>query len=299
VVLHLVRWLTLAATTLLMAGFFGAWIPMSDSLAQFRSWLAVAVVVGVVLSLLSGMKRTAIVAALAVGAAIWLSHPHLPFTGPPAEGKAAVKLIQFNVKIHNDREAEAAQWIISEAPDVLTLQEYLDETHPSFRALGSVLPHGVKCKSRRGEVALRTKLPVLAQGCLAGDGLAWMQVDVNGKRVTFASMHLHWPWPFRQWEQLARLEASFAAMPQPVVLAGDFNATPWSAAVKTVERQIKSKAVGGYRTTLWLDVLHNGKSWPALPIDHVLLPEGMTAKSIRVGPMVGSDHLPVIVEFDP
>jgi endonuclease/exonuclease/phosphatase (EEP) superfamily protein YafD len=293
------KWATIAAAVLAIAGCFGAWSALSDSLAQFRHVFVAASSAGAVAMFLAG-KRAVAIAALAAGvASTTISAPHLPFMGPSTDGTGAIKIVQFNLKIHNAREDEAARWLIAENPDVVMLQEYLDETHPSFRALATTLPFSVNCTSTKlGEVSVRTKFPVLQQGCTPGDGLAWVQVDVKGKPVTFASLHLHWPWPFRQWQQLASLEAKLADLPAPVVLTGDFNAAPWSEAVKTVERLVRAKAIGGYRTTLWPDIFHNGINIPTLPIDHVLLPQEMTVKSITVGPTIGSDHLPVIVTMD-
>ncbi len=289
-------WMSVAA---LVLGMLGPWLQVADSFAQFRHVLVVIVAVAAVIAGVMREWRRAGIAGVAVIAAVVLSYPHLPLLGPPVEGTGTYKLIQFNVKIHNAREAEAAQWIISEKPDVVMLQEFLDETHPGFVALDPVLPYRVHCTSAGfGEVVVRSRHPVVSQYCGAGDGLAWAQVNIGGRLVTFASLHLRWPWPFRQWEQLEKLKPVFATMPQPVVLGGDHNAVPWSAAVKTVARWTGSDVIGGYHTSFWPDVLHNGRPWGVLPIDHVLLPKGVTARRVAVGPVIGSDHVPVIVEFD-
>jgi endonuclease/exonuclease/phosphatase (EEP) superfamily protein YafD len=295
----LVRVGIIVAVAVLLLGFFGTWVPQLDSFAHGRHVLVAVVVAGAGLAIALRWWRLGAFSAVVVVFALALSSPYLPFAGPPTIGAGKLKLIQFNVRIHNDREADAAQWIVSEKPDVVMLQEVLDETHPSFRLLDPILPYRVRCKSAGfGDVAIYTRFPNVIQHCGAGDGLAWIQVKVDGTPLTFASLHLHWPWPFRQWEQLERLRPVFETMPQPVLLAGDFNATPWSAAVKAVEAMTQSEAIGGYRTSLRLDVLHNGKPWPVLPIDHVLLPKGVVVRSVRMGPDMGSDHLPVIVEFD-
>jgi endonuclease/exonuclease/phosphatase (EEP) superfamily protein YafD len=295
----LVRLGIIVAIAVLLLGFFGAWVQQLDSFAHVRHVMVAAVTIGALCALALRWWRMAAFGVVAVAAALLLSSPHLPFADPPTVGAGKFKLIQFNVRIHNPREAEAAQWIVSEKPDVVMLQEVLDETHPSFRLLDPIVPYRVRCKSAGfGDVAVYTRFPEIIQHCGEGDGLAWIQVKVDGTPLTFASLHLHWPWPFRQWEQLERLRPVFESMPQPVLLAGDFNATPWSAAVKAVEAMTKSKAISGYRTSLRLDVLHNGKPWPTVPIDHVLLPKGVEVRSVRMGPDMGSDHLPVIVEFD-
>lgn len=298
--IRFITWATALAGMLLVFGFFGAWLAPADAVAQFRHILTALVVAGAIVTAFAGHRRFAINAALVGVAGLVLLDPHLPFQGPPAEGDAKIKLIQFNVKIHNAQEAEAAKWIINEQPDVVTLQEFLSTEHPGLEGLSNVLPNRVSCASSRlGDVAIFTRFPVITQGCTPGDGLAWMQVNVGGKPMTFASLHLPWPWPSRQWDQLAKLEPVFAGLPQPVVLAGDFNTVPWSAAMASVERRLKAKTIAGYRTTLWPDVFHNGQAWPMFPIDHVLLPDGIQATAVRIGPVIGSDHRPVIAKFDP
>jgi endonuclease/exonuclease/phosphatase (EEP) superfamily protein YafD len=295
---RIVKWGTIAAVVLLVAGFVGPWSKQADSLSHFRHVLVIIALMGAVFALMRKQKILAGLAAISAIAAVVLSYPHLPFLGPQAEGKGTYKLIQFNVKIHNARAAEAAQWIVSEKPDVVMLQEVLDETHPSFRLLDPILPYRARCKSARlGDVAVYTRFPEIIQYCSAGSGLAWIQVNADGTPITFASLHLKWPWPRGQWDQLEQLRSELQNLKQPVVLGGDHNAAPWSAAVRTVERWTKSKVISGYRTTFWPDVLHNEAPWPALPIDHVLIPEGFRVESIRTGPVMGSDHKPVVVEW--
>jgi endonuclease/exonuclease/phosphatase (EEP) superfamily protein YafD len=296
-VLSLAAW---AAVLALLLGFLGPWFQLGDSFAQFRHVLVIAVAIVAVVSAIRQSWTRAMMATASVVAGIALSYPHLPFGGPDADGQGKYKLIQFNLKLHNARQAEAAQWVLAQRPDVVMLQEYLPETHPAFAALEAELPYGTTCKSvKLGYVAVRTRFPIMSQHCVESEGLTWLQANVDGKPITFAALHLHWPWPFRQWQQLESLQSAFAAMPQPVVLAGDFNAAPWSASVKTVETWTKSDVIPGYRATLWPDVFHNEKTWPALPIDQVLLPAGSVVSQVHVGPFLGSDHRPVVVGFDP
>ena len=291
---------TVVTTILLVAGFFGSWSGVSDSLSHFRHVFSAAALLGALISALLGLRRVSSAGIAAVLAGLVLSYPHLPFVGPLEKGGSALRIVQFNVKINNPRTVEAAKWILAQEADVVMLQEYSPENHAGFPALAAALPFEITCKSRGlGSVALRSRHPVLAQHCSMDEGFAWLQLDVKGKPITFAVLHLAWPWPFKQAEHLETLGAALAEMPQPVVLAGDFNATPWSAAVKRVEDLTGSKTVGGMRISLWLDFFHTGKPWPAFPIDHVLLPPFANVGRITLGPDLGSDHLPVMVSFDP
>jgi endonuclease/exonuclease/phosphatase (EEP) superfamily protein YafD len=82
------------------------------------------------------------------------------------------------------------------------------------------------------------------------------------------------------------------------LLAGDFNAADWSASVRDIETAGGFSAMPRLGPT-WLvrsapDVL---RRWVGLPIDHVLAKPGVVLLDVRRLDDVGSDHLPVLVDF--
>ena len=76
----------------------------------------------------------------------------------------------------------------------------------------------------------------------------------------------------------------------PGLMVGDLNATPWTTALQAVRRETGVRRVSTGLASTWF------APWPFLgiPIDHVLVTPGLRA-SARVGPGVGSDHMPLIV----
>jgi endonuclease/exonuclease/phosphatase (EEP) superfamily protein YafD len=88
-----------------------------------------------------------------------------------------------------------------------------------------------------------------------------------------------------------------ASRDNPVVLVGDFNATPWSASFRTLQRR------GLLHDTLWGAGLQ--ASWPegwgplSIPIDHVLHTADLGSVDRRTGPSFGSAHRPVLVSVGP
>ena len=86
-----------------------------------------------------------------------------------------------------------------------------------------------------------------------------------------------------------------AKIPQPVILGGDFNAAPWSHSVSKLAKVTKTSLLPGLRFAHSIRVIR-GLPKVALPIDHILLPEGAKG-SAKVGPFIGSDHYPVIATF--
>ena len=82
----------------------------------------------------------------------------------------------------------------------------------------------------------------------------------------------------------------------PIVVAGDFNATPWSAPFRRLLRDagLRDSARGfGYRGT-WPSTLW----WTGMiPIDHVLVSPRWRVEDRRIGSDLGSDHRAVVVDL--
>ena len=62
--------------------------------------------------------------------------------------------------------------------------------------------------------------------------------------VQVVSLHLSWPWPFSLPQQLPGVREAMAALPGPVIVAGDFNMQPWGASVSAVGRAARGQAAG-------------------------------------------------------
>jgi endonuclease/exonuclease/phosphatase (EEP) superfamily protein YafD len=89
---------------------------------------------------------------------------------------------------------------------------------------------------------------------------------------------------------LQALTAAVVTGSAPTVLAGDFNATPWSSAFSGLAEQGLHRATG------------LTASWPAqmkgifgIPIDHVMVTSHWAMATSQTGLDLGSDHLPVLV----
>ncbi|WP_459858046.1 endonuclease/exonuclease/phosphatase family protein [Dongia sp. agr-C8] len=95
-----------------------------------------------------------------------------------------------------------------------------------------------------------------------------------------------------QSQQAANLARHVNKLPHDLVVMGDFNNASWS------RMQI------AFRQATGLDNRgHYLPSWPTfmpqvlrLPIDQVFVRGGVQATALRLGPAVGSDHLPVEAE---
>ncbi|MBL8583419.1 MAG: endonuclease/exonuclease/phosphatase family protein, partial [Rhizobiaceae bacterium] len=151
-----------------------------------------------------------------------------------------------------------------------------------------------------GGVAILSRRP-FAEGrepqCFDRGSMAIAPVDFGGQTVEVTALHLGWPWPFGQNWQVRNVSPILAELNGPALLAGDFNATPWSQTAHAVA------AAGGLAPlpvpgATWL--YHRLPQWlhfTGLPIDQVMAKGEIDIHAVRTLDPVGSDHLPVLVEF--
>ena len=96
-------------------------------------------------------------------------------------------------------------------------------------------------------------------------------------------------------DQLREIASQVRDQSGPVIVLGDLNATPWSPYFNDLLRD------SGLKNTSQGRGLHG--SWPAwlpvgrIPLDHCLVSPSIGVISKRLGPRIGADHLPIVVEL--
>ena len=281
----------------LLIGFLNFYFPLADSFSHFRLHLSILTAIALLLFLILKAWRWALGGLAATVLGIMGLGSALPFFElKPIDGPG-IRFVQFNTLFNNPKPELSVKWIADQEPDVVALQEVSANTMSVFNNLSQQMPSRVFCKfTTIGGVAILSTFPKISEKCVEGAGLVWMQVDANGKSLTVASIHLHWPYPYRQWQQMEKLKTEFAAMPRPVILAGDFNAAPWSEIIKRLSAETSTEPLPGLRLSLLMSAVGFGPI-PILPVDHILVPLSSNAESVRTGPQIGSDHLPIIASI--
>jgi endonuclease/exonuclease/phosphatase (EEP) superfamily protein YafD len=286
----------------ILFGFLASWSPLADSVAHFRLQLTVIMLLSAVLLAVLRDWRSAGLALAVSAAGITGMAPAFPAWNDAgaAGGAPTITIVQLNLSFRNATPDAVANFIRDEEADIVTLQEVTGKTRRVIDILAGDYPFQVLCSARGvGGPAVLSRLPRApgrSEGCVDGEGMAWMRVLAGGQPVSVASLHLHWPYPFRQGRQIGRLEDPLKELPRPVLLAGDFNAAPWSHAVDRVARATDTTVAGGLR--LSFDIRFNSWAPPiAMPIDHILLPADLTPLEVRMGPGPGSDHRSVVAKL--
>jgi endonuclease/exonuclease/phosphatase (EEP) superfamily protein YafD len=300
-----------AVSVLLLLGFFGSLHPAFDSLAHFRAHLAVLAAVLALLLMATPFRLLAgsalVFAAIAFSTTSniltlpWLSPVQAGFEAK-TEDRAVYRLLQMNLLYDNPTPEKALSLIARTQPDVITLDEVSDMWAEKLDLLSSAYPYRILCPYPNGVfgVALLSRRPFAAgtqPRCFGRGALAVAMVDLGGTGVNVAAIHLGWPWPFEQSWQIGELTQPLALLGQSSLMAGDCNATPWSAAVQRVADIGGLKLMRSVGPT-WLYIrLPDFLRFAGLPIDQVFSKGAVLIHSARRLEDTGSDHLPVLVEF--
>lgn len=283
---------------LLIAGFFQHLHPAFDTLAHFRLHLCVALVaVSVVLLPLRAWRTAAVAVVICAATVVMMKGAWLP--SPNLSG-ADLTVLQFNTRFDNPAPEAILLQVARARPDAITLQEVSGNTAVILAKLKGDYPFQLLCPfAGVGGVAVVSRHPVVGEWCAKGDGFAAMRIDLRGRLVTVASLHLHWPWPYGQQQQINKLLGVMSDLPRPVVIAGDFNAAVWSESVRRIAAASQTSPIQGIRLT-FARGLSALVPLGRLPIDHVLVPAGAVGTA-WLGQDAGSDHLPVVamVKFRP
>jgi endonuclease/exonuclease/phosphatase (EEP) superfamily protein YafD len=222
---------------------------------------------------------------------------------PAAEGPA-FRAMSLNVHWLNRDFARTLDLIRNERPDFVVLIEITPEWSSALAGLEDVLPYGQTApRNSSGGIALlsRHRITEIEVRDVSGVGLPSIvaQLDLPGGPLTVIGTHPSSPsspmnFDFRN-RQLADLGLLASRRAGAVMLIGDFNTTSWSPYFHDL---LASSGLADTRRGFGVE-----GSWPGLPlplripIDHCLVTPDIAIDNRRVGPPVGSDHRPIIVDF--
>ncbi|MFC2052671.1 endonuclease/exonuclease/phosphatase family protein [Chloroflexota bacterium] len=218
--------------------------------------------------------------------------------------KKVYRLLLANVMQSNNSYGLIEALIIKNSPDFIVLIEpnqiWLDQLEA---ALIDYPYHCSRTKEDNYGIALFSRVQL--DHCdirIFGDAgvpSVVSKATLSGRSITFIGTH---PPPPKgavnsklRNRQLVELAKFIRLLPDIVIMCGDLNMSPWSVYFRSFLRES--------------GLLNSGKgfgmqpTWPAewpimrVPIDHCLISEGIKVLHRKVGPKVGSDHLPLLVDF--
>ena len=301
----------LAIAAALTFGYLGWLHPAFDSFSHFRVHLAVLLLAGVPVLWLMRYRPEALF-ALAFGLTALIQTtgmPALPGTTTVSasrnvEGASAAVYRLLHMNLRYDNESPQAISLIGELrPDVVTLNEVSQQWLSRLGALRGNYPYGVICESPKhiGGVAILSRRPLVeGSESVCGDNgsFAHVQLDIGGRAVEVATLHLGWPWPFEQPWQVKRVQPLLRQVGSTAIIAGDFNAVPWSNTARQVEAAGGGHILRGIGPT-WLTARLPDwlRAHVGLPIDNLIAKGGAIPLEFGTVGDSGADHLPVMLDF--
>jgi endonuclease/exonuclease/phosphatase (EEP) superfamily protein YafD len=306
--------LILGCFCLLAAGLaqLGRIAPAFDVLSHFAPlWLLGSLgcaLCGAALARRAGGRRLIVVGALGLAAAAMLLAPEmLRPVGPRAPQVASrrIRLIQFNAWALNRDPGLVAEWMASQNPDVITVEELTPALRADLRRLGyhdeRGMNRGVAIFSRAQPVPAPFVVPMDDWPVLPEFARATFRAPDGAGAYSLVAVHLHWPTQQDQWARALKL-AEFLDLYEPdrLIVAGDFNLTPWSFALRRLDRRFDLERRDRALPTWPARFAVAGRQYqsPAIfPIDHVYAGAAWRTIAVRTGPSMGSDHYPLIVDL--
>lgn len=273
------------------------------AIAQLMPLMAlVLLVLALLLALLRRGWRAAGVAVLAVSV-LGLTWSRFESVAAPTRATAAqgvpFKLVSFNALHDNPGGVAAIPYLLDSGADAILLLEAFQFAAELPRLL-QAYPYRVGCAGPEPcDTLLLSRHKPLAtafssMGAVPTRRYAQFTLDVDGARVTLVGAHMSKPY----FDEIPDIELDtliqrLDRIEGPVILAGDFNATPWSPALMKLANATGLRFSGVYVPT-----------WPAsaegfgLPIDHVLT-RGADILSLEAMPSAfGSNHRGLVSRID-
>jgi len=306
--LNLVEILLVLSGVCVVASFFARFLFLFDLAAHFRVHCMAALIVGGIVLAVFRNRRGGLAA---VGLGLILLITLFPYLLPRTSesGLKTYRLMAMNVLTQNQRHEEVINYIRQQQPDMVVLLEVSHQWQSTFeKGLGEDYRYrlfqpqadnfgiGLLSRQRWQSAEIRQMgemfLPVVdATFMLDGD----TALRLFGMHPVPPTSHLNWVSRNEQFDEVARDVAS-NALGDTTIVAGDLNCTPWSPFFNRFIRMagLSDSSLGrGIRST-WYPLPFLVTS---LPIDHVCVGRNIVVQSRTVGPHLGLDHHPVLVDF--
>ncbi len=219
-----------------------------------------------------------------------------------ADEVETLRLAAINVYARNTDYASISSYLREADADLVVLTEIREQLADDLNmTIGDLYPHQ-HVEPSRGTfgLAFLSKEPFLsAETVQMSERRRYLKVvlDHTGQPVTFFSIHplppLNQRWADFRNDELQYFAMEAAEIETPLVLMGDFNATPWSYHIQQLndEANLRPANYGfGVRPTWFY--------WGVIqaPLDYMLISPEWDVVHYEVGRSVSSDHLPVVAE---
>jgi len=319
-------WLTGAIAWFLLVGVVGVtaiallssrygWPIYLELLSHFQRqyWVLSLVGLGAI-----GLTRRPLPSLVALACVTALTAQLMPWYWPPhfltAREPGNFRLLIANVNTQNQNYDAVLTFAQQTDPDLALFMEVDDRWVEQLNALTTTLPHfSGRADPYNFGIVLYSRQPLanveLVDFSADSTPSLITTLTVNDQPLTLVGTH---PLPpvkptffHSRNRQLDLLGQYLQTVEPPQIVIGDLNITMWSPYYQRFIRQTGLKnARDGFGILPSWPTRTTYRSMPdwmtgllAIPIDHGLLSPELTVTDVRVGPNVGSDHRPVVIDL--
>ena len=304
----------LAVTAIALLTSRYGWPLYLELLSHFQLQYWVLSVIGLVIIGLTRCKIPVFVGLLCVAA---LSAQILPWYLPPSfatPNDSNFRLLIANVNTQNTQYEAVLAYANQEKPDLALFMEVNDTWRTRLNELLTDMPYSSgQTRSDNFGILLYSQYPLsdvqITRFAEESTPSIIGEVTVSGQTLSFVGTH---PLPpvrpdafHSRNRQLHTMGQHVQTLESPVIVAGDLNITMWSPYYKQMVRNtgLKNSRKGFGLLPSWptQGTYRQIPNWAPLlfsiPIDHCLLSPELTVENVQIGPNLGSDHRPVIVDL--
>lgn len=291
-----------------LAAFLGRWVWWLDVLANFRAQYVVGLAV---LGLVIAMSRWRKTGYTVLGVALVNLIVVLPlYIGSPAEGavgRSSIRVMSFNLLSTNESYPDVIEYIESADPDLVLLHE---ASRPWEVAMESA-EFGYEIVRPRSEDLIFGTLVLVKAQSVEAISYGFAASAARAVELTYIpegwtdSLSVLGTHPLaptdRERADLRDAQLGFAgewaaSQTGAFIVVGDLNATPWSWPFR---RLMESTELRNSQRGFGLQPSFSAESNLLLrvPIDHLLHSPALEVTDRELGPDLGSDHFPLLVDL--
>ena len=243
--------------------------------------------------------------------------PMTPYIWPAAtqvtkDDDGFTRIILMNVLVNNLHHNDVVKYVQEKSPDIFIALEADHNWTDGLEPLRASFPHRYLIDDRgTSSLAAYSRIPFDSIETLQSTERRLPSIDMtvtlDGKQLQIVATHPFVP----KTEETADLRneqmqnvAEKMDRTKARMLIGDFNCTPWSPHFTDMLATANVRPAGyghGLRPTWYHESRHlgplNGTWVLGLMLDHVLIGPNVRASHYSIGPPLGSDHRPIVVDF--
>ena len=226
--------------------------------------------------------------------------------GRVAQAKSPVsklKILQLNVLFLNQNYSSVDKLLITTQADIVSLQEMTPTWYKALEPKKGLKRFPYRIKELESGNVLLSRIPfktsriITVSAISPQNSILYAEIPLGGKTVSVMTLHPHITTSsydenryIQHFQELDRLPY------RPYrVLIGDLNTTPWSMHYSQFLKQMDLKDARAHQG--FYPTWNTFKPFFYIPIDHILVSEQFQPLYQKVGPFIGSDHLPVYMEL--